>query len=114
MDLDEVVGEIIQSHGSGVILQFAAESIRQSCVAPQRRADRPVLPFNKRSRNMLWVRVSPKGKVRHAQALSVKHRQPRQLAKYRHYTHLALRWALECNGLITTGTLLRSVLLVRQ
>jgi hypothetical protein len=46
MDLDEVVGEIIQSHGSGVILQFAAESIRQSCVAPQRRADRPVLPFN--------------------------------------------------------------------
>src|ERR1039457_2305967 len=27
-----------------------------------------------------------------------------QLAKNRHYTHLALRWALDCNGLITTLT----------
>jgi hypothetical protein len=25
-----------------------------------------------------------------------------QLLQYRHYTHLALRWALECNGLLMT------------
>jgi hypothetical protein len=34
MNLDEVVGEIIEGCGGCVVRQFAAEPIRQACVAP--------------------------------------------------------------------------------
>src|SRR5579859_2317791 len=58
MNFDEVVGEIVQRNGSRVILHLAREPIRQARIATHCAACCPVLPFNKASRNMLWVRAT--------------------------------------------------------
>jgi hypothetical protein len=47
MNLDEVVGKIIEGCGSRVILHLPAESIREARVTAHGSAYRPILPFHK-------------------------------------------------------------------
>src|SRR5207237_8410170 len=61
MDFYEVVGEIIQSHSGGMVLEFAGESIREPRVAPHVRPHRPILPLHERCAHVLWIRISAHG-----------------------------------------------------
>jgi hypothetical protein len=49
MNLNEVVGEIVESRRSRMIFQFARKAILQARVTAHCGANRPILPFNKRS-----------------------------------------------------------------
>jgi hypothetical protein len=47
MNFDEIVRKIIERNCSRVILQLAREFVAQTSVAPNIRAERPILPFHK-------------------------------------------------------------------
>src|SRR5208282_2320639 len=57
MNLDEVVGEVIQGHGCHVILSFAGKAVAKARVAAHPSSYTPILSFDVASRDMLalWV-----------------------------------------------------------
>src|SRR5947208_15487309 len=58
MNLDEVIGEVIESSSSRVIAEFAGESIGYASVTTHLCTDGPVLTFNVRSADVLRIRAA--------------------------------------------------------
>jgi hypothetical protein len=48
VNLDEVVGKIVEGCGSRMVLHLAAETIRQASIAAHRRAYPPILALHER------------------------------------------------------------------
>src|SRR5580704_17997141 len=61
MELNEVVRKIIKRDRSGVIVELAAECIRQSRVAPVTHTHAEVLPFYKAGADVFWIRIPNDG-----------------------------------------------------
>ncbi len=58
MNLDEIVGKVIQSDRSGMIPQFPRKTVRKSGVAPQVGPKRPILAFNKTSADLTFIGIA--------------------------------------------------------
>ena len=58
VNLNEVVGKVIERHGCGVITELARKPIRQAGVASHLGAHRPVLALHVAGRDVLWVGIA--------------------------------------------------------
>jgi hypothetical protein len=54
MNLDKIVGKIIEGRGGGMIFHLSAETIGQARVTPHGCVDRPILAFYEGSRSMTF------------------------------------------------------------